>query len=70
MESKVGNRHLQERVLAVLKEKPDLLCGVEHVRKEIGASWPTARAILMDLALEGRVQVVRTRRGTLFTVPK
>jgi predicted ArsR family transcriptional regulator len=69
LSGKINDSKFREKTIQVLKQS-ELPDDVDHVAQKLGVGWATARAILLDLALEGRVQVVRTRRGTLFTVPK
>jgi hypothetical protein len=67
--TKVLNPQFQEKVLAVLKAS-NMPCGIEYVGKKTGVPWVTARGALMDLALQGRVSIIRTQHGLLFTLPK
>jgi len=42
---------------------------VNDVAKEFNISWTTARAILLELALEGEVEVMKTTKSYVF-IPK
>jgi len=42
---------------------------VNDVAKEFEISWTTARAILLELALEGEVEVMKTTKSYVF-IPK
>ncbi|ADB57516.1 hypothetical protein Arcpr_0450 [Archaeoglobus profundus DSM 5631] len=42
---------------------------VNDVAREFGISWTTARAILLELALEGEVEVMKTSKSYIF-IPK
>ena len=42
---------------------------VNDVAKEFNISWTTARAILLELALDGEVEVMKTTKSYVF-IPK
>lgn len=42
---------------------------VQDVRKKFNISWNAARAILLELALEGEIEVLKTTKSYVF-IPK
>ena len=43
---------------------------IEYVASKIGITWPTARAVLFQLALEGRLEAVKTTGSWIFLTPE
>ena len=59
MEAKIGNPKVEAKVESIIK-KANKLVTVEYVAKALDISWVTARAVLYDMALRGKVKVVKT----------
>lgn len=45
-------------------------CSVDHVAEHFALSWGTARAILLNLAIQGRLKQQKTTSGLIFWVDK
>jgi len=56
------NRNLRKAIISLLNKTRKPMC-VEEVSEETGCAWVTARQILTDLALEGKVKFFVTRDG-------
>jgi predicted ArsR family transcriptional regulator len=56
------NEKLRKAVVSLLNENRKPMC-VEDVAEAVGCAWVTAKAILSDLALEGKVKFFSTRQG-------
>jgi hypothetical protein len=55
-------RNLRKEIIGLLNKTRKPMC-VEEVSEETGCAWVTARQILTDLALEGKVRFFVTRQG-------
>jgi Mn-dependent DtxR family transcriptional regulator len=64
---KVGNQTTQNSVIELLS-KTKIPVDVEFVARQLGVGWGTARAILMDLALQGKVHMEKTTKSWVFTL--
>lgn len=61
-----------ERIKEAIREHIKTLrkpFSVQDIAKEFDISWNTARAILLELALEGEVGVMKTTKSYVF-IPK
>jgi len=56
------NENLRKDIVSLLNKTRKPMC-VYEVSEEIGCAWVTARQILTDLALEGKVKFFVTREG-------
>jgi len=61
-------KELREKVKEFVKQQKQPF-SVNDVAKEFNISWTTARAILLELALEGEVEVMKTTKSYVF-IPK
>jgi hypothetical protein len=68
LESKIRDATLRDKFVDVLKRSKKG-CDINYMSDETDVSWPTARAILLELLLEGRVAGTKTTRGWLFFMP-
>ncbi|RLI25748.1 hypothetical protein DRO58_06090 [Candidatus Bathyarchaeota archaeon] len=57
-----------EKTLQVVREagKP---VSVDYVAKRLGVNWQTARTLLLLLACKGKLRLVDTTKGWVFTLP-
>ena len=68
MQAKIGNPEIEAKVVKILKGTNKLVT-VEHVAKAIETSWLTTRAVLLRMAVDGVVNIVKTTSGgTFFTL--
>lgn len=58
---------LQQSVLRIV-EQARVPVSVDYVRHNLHSTWPTARAILFALALEGKLRALRTTAGWVFSI--
>ena len=63
-----GVKELRKKIREFLKQQKQPF-SVNDVAKEFNISWTTARAILLELALEGEVKVMKTTKSYVF-IPK
>ncbi len=68
-ETKFGNPVIQESVIKLLKET-GMPVSVDFVARKLGVGWGTARAILLDLAVQGRIRMVKTTKSLIFSTRK
>jgi len=56
---------LRANAIKIVAES-ELPCSIDFVRHNLGTTWPTARAILFALSLEGKLSALRTTGGWVF----
>ncbi len=61
-------KDLREEIIRFIKQQKEPF-SVNDVAKEFNISWTTSRAILLELALEGEVKVMKTTKSYVF-IPK
>jgi len=67
METKFGNADVQNSVLNLLR-KTNMPVDVEFVAQKLGIGWGTARAILLNLVVEGKVYMEKTTKSFIFSL--
>jgi ribosomal protein S25 len=66
-QAKFGNPNLQNDVLDLLKETV-IPVSVEFVAQKLNLGWGTARAILLNLSLQGTVKMEKTTKSFIFSL--
>ena len=69
METKVNDPTIEEKVTNILKEAENPV-SIDYVRYHLGLNWSTARAVLLSLALEGKICSQKTSKSWIFWVEK
>ena len=67
METKFGNADVQKRVIKLLRET-GMPVDVEFVAQKLAIGWGTARAILLNLVVEGKVCMEKTTKSFIFSL--
>lgn len=67
--TKFNNPDIEKKVLNILREA-NMPASVDYVANHLKISWGTARAILLDLALEGKIRAEKTTKSLIFSVSK
>jgi DNA-binding IclR family transcriptional regulator len=67
METKFGNTEVQNTILRLLRETK-MPVDVEFVAQKLGIGWGTARAILLNLVVEGKVRMEKTTKSFIFSL--
>jgi len=69
LRSKVGNKEFQRRALRAVR-KAEVPVTIDYVASKLSVSWSTARTILLELALSGKVVAEKTLGGSwIFRAP-
>jgi Mn-dependent DtxR family transcriptional regulator len=57
---------LMDKVLEIVGQagKP---VSIDYVAHHLGVSWHTARGLLLELAIKGKLKVIDTTKGYIFT---
>jgi DNA-binding IclR family transcriptional regulator len=66
---KVGNEHFETAVIKLLEKTP-MAVSVDFVAYHLGISWPTARGLLLTMAINKKVEVEKTTKSMIFRLPK
>ena len=66
-ETKFDNPDIQNHVVDLMAET-DMPVSVEFVAQSLSMGWGTARAILLNLAVQGRIKVEKTTKSLIFSL--
>ena len=69
METKVNNPTIEAKVTSILNEAENPV-SIDYVRHHLELNWSTTRALLLSLALEGKIQSMKTSKSWIFWVDK
>ena len=64
-----NDKDFEEQIIKLLQETP-MPCAIEYVAQHFKIAWGTARAILLNLVIDGRVQTQKTTKSLIFWVEK
>ncbi|MEM2370757.1 MAG: FaeA/PapI family transcriptional regulator [Candidatus Bathyarchaeia archaeon] len=59
----------KSKVLEII-EKAGKPVSIEYVAYHLGVSWHVARALLLELAAEGKIKMIDTTKSFVFSVPE
>jgi len=66
---KVGNVQVENEAIQLMKKTP-MAVSVDFVAFHLKMSWPTARGLLLNMALNKKVEVEKTTKSYIFRLPK
>jgi len=66
---KFNNPELEEKLIKLLKDI-EIPSSIDYVAQHFNLAWGTARAILLNLAVNGRIQTQKTTKSLIFWVEK
>jgi hypothetical protein len=66
---KFNNRELEAEIITAIKEA-EIPVAIDYVAQKFELAWGTARAILLDLALRGKIRAQKTTKSFIFWVEK
>jgi hypothetical protein len=66
-ETKFDSVNLQNDIVSLLKETK-IPVSVEFVATRLSLGWGTARAILLNLSVQGRVKMQKTTKSFIFSL--
>ena len=69
MTTKINTPKVEHRLLKVLSNA-DNPVSIDYVRYNLKINWGTARALLLSMALEGKIQSMKTSKSWIFWVEK
>lgn len=64
---KFGNPTVQKDVIDLLEETA-MPVSIDFVAENLNMGWGTARAILLDLAIQGEINMEKTTKSLIFRV--
>jgi hypothetical protein len=67
MKRKIGTPEYESKALEILRNAKTPV-SVGYVDLKLGVCWGTARAILFELTLKGKVKAQQTDNGKFFTI--
>jgi hypothetical protein len=68
-QKKVGNKYFEDAVIKLLEHTP-MAVSVDYVAFHLHLSWPTARGLLLVMALNKKIEAEKTTANTIFRLPK
>jgi len=69
LRDKVGSEKLRRKALRAIGEAK-VPVTIDYVADRLSISWSTARAILLELALSGRIVAEKTLKSWIFRAKK
>lgn len=69
MEQKFNNPKIESEVIRVLEKTP-IPCSVEYIAQNLNLAWGTARAILLDLTVKGKIKSQKTTKSLIFWIER
>lgn len=66
MKSKFDTPKLENEVVEILK-KAEIPVSIDYVSHHTHVGWDTARAVLLSLALQGRIKSQKTTKSYVFS---
>jgi hypothetical protein len=66
---KVGNEHFEAEVIKLLEKTP-MAVSVDYVAYHLNISWPTARSLLLNMALDKKIEAEKTTKSLIFRLNK
>lgn len=66
---KVGTEHFESEVIKLLEKTP-MPVSIDYVAHHLQISWSTARGLLMDMALEKKIEAEKTTKSLIFRLLK
>lgn len=67
MESLLDNKNIVSNVIEVVKDA-HMPVSIDYVARNVNLTWASARAILFQLALGGRLSAQNTTKSWIFTI--
>ena len=64
----IVDSEIQTQLLKLL-EKTSMPVSIEYVARHLNVGWGTARAMLLELALSGKVAGQKTTKSWIFWIP-
>jgi predicted DNA-binding transcriptional regulator len=65
---RVSNPEVEDQVLKILEDGQAV--SIDYIAWNLGLQWVTARALLMSMALEGKIQARKTTKSWVFYLEK
>ena len=69
METKVNDPSTETKVINIISKSENPV-SIDYVRHHSGLNWSTARAVLLSLALEGKIGSQKTSKSWIFWLDK
>jgi len=62
---KIETQKLETQALKLVNET-DIPVTVDYIARKLSVAWDTARALLLGLACQGKVQAIKTMKSWIF----
>lgn len=62
---KVGTKEFETQALKLVQEN-DLPVTADYVARQLSVAWDTARALLLGLACQGKIEAIKTMKSWVF----
>jgi hypothetical protein len=67
--SKISSSSLRTKAERLVRDAPQPV-GISYLSNGLGLNWSTARALVFELVLEGKIKGIKTGQGWLFWSPE
>jgi hypothetical protein len=64
-----NNPEFETRVYKLIEETP-MPVSTDFVAHHLGINWTTARSLLLNMTVKGKIKVTETTRGSVFCLPE
>lgn len=64
-----NDKKLENKIIVFLENTP-IPASIDYVAQHFNLAWGTARAILLNLVIEGKIQSQKTTKSFIFWVDK
>jgi len=65
---KFGNEQVEKQVVELLKRTPTAV-SIDYVAYHLNIAWATARGLLLNMVINGKVQSEKTTKSLIFRLP-
>jgi len=64
-----NDKDLEKQIIELIK-KTEIPCSIDFVAQHFNLAWGTARAILLNLVINGKIQTQKTTKSLIFWIKK
>lgn len=65
----MGNEQVENSVIELLKKTP-MAVSTDFVAYHLKISWPTAKCLLLNMALDKKIEMEKTTKSAIFRLPQ
>lgn len=66
---KFDNEKIETQVIDLM-EKTAMPVSIDYVAHHLSMSWPTARGVLLNMKIKGKIELEKTTKSLIFRLPQ